>query len=101
MSTSLYQPGAAERAAAPTIAQVLRRDITAGRLRPGEQLPPISALAKAYRTTAITVRRALRTLEEEGLIRVDHGVGTFVADWSGRYDLLHLPSFSTEMSERN
>src|SRR6476469_3686184 len=101
MSTSSYHPAGREGSGASGIALALRRDIAAGRLSPAEQLPPINALAQAYRTTAITVRRALRTLEEEGLVRVEHGVGTFVADWSGRYDLLHLPSFSAQMAERN
>jgi GntR family transcriptional regulator len=58
-------------------------------------------MALQYGTTAITVRRALRMLEEEGLVRVEHGVGTFVADWARAYDLLHLPSFAREMAARD
>jgi GntR family transcriptional regulator len=81
-----------------TIAQDLRRSITEGDLGPNEQLPAIGDLARNYGTTAVTVRRALRALEEEGLVRVAHGVGTFVADWSGQFDQLHIPSFSAEMA---
>jgi DNA-binding GntR family transcriptional regulator len=80
------------------IAQILRRSITGGELTPRAQLPPIAELARKYDTTAITVRRALRDLEGEGLIRVEHGVGTFVADWVRQFDLLHLPSFAAEMA---
>jgi len=69
-----------------------------GELTPRAQLPPIAELARTYDTTAITVRRALRDLESEGLIRVEHGVGTFVADWVRQFDLLHLPSFAAEMA---
>ena len=80
------------------IAQTLRRSIMVGELTPRAKLPPISELAREYDTTAITVRRALRDLEDEGLIRVEHGVGTFVADWVRQFDLLHLPSFAAEMA---
>jgi GntR family transcriptional regulator len=80
------------------IAEALRRSITGGELAPRTQLPPIAVLAREYETTAITVRRALRDLEAEGLIRVEHGVGTFVADWARQFDLLHLPSFATELA---
>lgn len=80
------------------IAESLRRSITGGELAPRTQLPPIAVLAREYDTTAITVRRALRDLEEEGLIRVEHGVGTFVADWARQFDFLHLPSFATELA---
>jgi len=96
MSISLSQPGSGYLA----IAGALRSQITRGTAAPGEQLPPISELAQRFETTAITVRRALRQLEEEGLVRVEHGVGTFVADWSRGFDLLHLPSFSEEMGAR-
>lgn len=81
------------------IAERLRADVLRGRLQPGAQLPAISELAGLHRTTPITVRRALRELEDEGLVRVEHGVGTFVADWSRQYDLLHLPGFSREVAE--
>jgi len=83
------------------IAETLRRALLGGDLPPGEQLPPIGEMARQYGTTAITVRRALRALEEEGLVRVEHGVGTFVADWSRQFDSLHLPSFAAEMAARD
>jgi GntR family transcriptional regulator len=82
------------------IAEVLRNEVLRGRVRPGEQLPAISELAQRYGTTPITVRRALRELEEQGLCRVEHGVGTFVADWTRPYDLLHVPSFSEALGDR-
>src|SRR5437660_708578 len=80
------------------IAEPLRRAIVRGELTPSSQLPPISELAQRHRTTAITVRRALRMLEEEGLVRVEHGVGTFVVDWAAGYDQLHLPAFAEELA---
>lgn len=81
------------------IAQQLRAAIVRGELAAGGQLPAISELARRFGTTAVTVRRALRWLEEQGLVRVEHGVGSFVADWSHGYDLLALPSFTSEMQD--
>src|SRR3712207_4209835 len=101
MSTYLDQKLVCDTSGFAGIAQVLRRAITLGELQPGEQFPPIAEMARRYRTTPITVRRALRELEEEGLVRVEHGVGTFVSDCTGQYDLLHLPSFSDEMAARD
>lgn len=82
------------------IAEALRADVLRGSLPPGDQLPPISDLARRFRTTPITVRRALRELEDEGLVRVEHGVGTFVAEWGSGGDLLNLPGFSEAGSVR-
>ena len=97
MSTSQFQDDSGERGGFRTVAYALRRAITGGDLRPSDRLPPIGDLARTYGTTAVTVRRALRSLEEEGLVQVVHGSGTFVADWSHHFDLLHLPSFSAAM----
>lgn len=81
------------------IAGRLRQRIAGGDLRPGAQLPPIASLSSQWAATPITIRRALRHLEEEGLIRVEHGVGTFVADWAAGHDL--LPSFSASLAAQN
>jgi DNA-binding GntR family transcriptional regulator len=81
------------------IANRLRQQIAGGELRPGVQLPPIAELSARSCATPVTVRRALRHLEEEGLIRVEHGVGTFVADWAAGHDL--LPSFSANLQAQD
>src|SRR5947209_2430726 len=95
MSTSLLQlPNTGYLA----IAARLREQIRDGALAPYAQLPSIGELARRHETTAITVRRALRQLEEEGLVRVEHGVGTFAADWAQSFDL--LPSFRADMDAR-
>jgi GntR family transcriptional regulator len=93
MSTPLSEFSDSRRGALD-IARSLREGILQGRHRPGDQLPAISELARRHRATAVTVRRALRALEEEGLLRVEHGVGTFVRDWAAQFDRLPLPSFS-------
>src|SRR5438874_9375286 len=99
MSTSLNHYQAGPGSGYLGIAAALRERITRGELPAGAQLPPIGELARQHATTAITARRALRALEEEGLVRVEHGVGTFVADWARGFDL--LPSFGAEMAARD
>jgi GntR family transcriptional regulator len=98
MSTSLEHNA---RSGYGHIAHRLRAEILDGSFRADQQLPSISELARRFGTTVVTVRRALARLEDEGLLRVEHGSGSFVADWSRGFDLLQLPSFSEEMSDRS
>jgi GntR family transcriptional regulator len=52
---------------------------TAGRLRPGDELPPIRALAERLVINPNTVARAYRELERAGVVVKNGTVGTFVA----------------------
>jgi len=56
----------------------IRMLISRGVLRPGDQLPTVRQLAADLRINFNTVARAYRLLEEDGLISVQHGRGTFV-----------------------
>ena len=49
-------------------ADVLRQAIAAGRVQAGSALPPEAELAAGFAVSLITVRQALRELEDEGLI---------------------------------
>ena len=60
------------------IADDLRRQIKAGRYQPGDRLPSLSAMSADYGSASETVRRALRTLREEGLVATQSTRGTFV-----------------------
>jgi GntR family transcriptional regulator len=53
--------------------------IEAGMYRPGEQLPPQSELADQLGISRLTLREALLSLEQEGVVILKHGVGTFVS----------------------
>ena len=59
-----------------------RRDIASRILEqpPGSQLPPEPELAVELGISRATLREALRSLEDEGLVRRTRGAGTFVAD---------------------
>jgi len=60
------------------LAEVLRAQIIAGTFQPGQQLPSEQTLAEEAGVSRPTVRAALRTLSESGLVRVRPGAGTFV-----------------------
>ncbi|MBN1670941.1 MAG: GntR family transcriptional regulator [Kiritimatiellae bacterium] len=60
------------------IADKLRHDILAGRLKPGAKLPTERELSARLAVTRMTVRRALRVLEDERLVRRRQGSGTYV-----------------------
>ncbi|GGL01505.1 FadR/GntR family transcriptional regulator [Mangrovihabitans endophyticus] len=64
-----------------TLADELRDDITSGRLRPGERLPPEPELCVRSGVSRSTVREALRLLASQHLIVTTRGVtgGSFVA----------------------
>ncbi|MGW5772069.1 FadR/GntR family transcriptional regulator [Streptomyces longwoodensis] len=70
----------------------LRTSILEGALQPGSLLPPERELAASYGVTRTTLKHALSRLEQAGLLRTRHGVGTRVLDFlkSGGADLLPL-----------
>ena len=61
-------------------AQHLRAAISAGDYAPGSRLPTEFELAASLGVSRSTVRSALRELAVLGLVRTEHGVGTFVVE---------------------
>ena len=62
------------------IAQTLEGEIKAQVLAPGRQLPTEAELAERFGVNRHTVRRGIAFLEQEGLLRVEQGRGTFVQE---------------------
>lgn len=62
------------------IADALRKDIRAGRIPAGQTLPGIRAIGEQHGVTAQTAAAAIRHLAAEGLVIVEHGRGSRVAD---------------------
>ncbi len=62
------------------IADAIRLDIIGGKLESGDKLEGELSLAERFGVNRHTVRRALAVLEEEGVLRAEHGRGTFVAE---------------------
>ena len=54
--------------------------VSSGRLKAGEQLPPVRKLAEQLLVNPNTVARAYRELENEGLVASRQGSGVFVAE---------------------
>lgn len=80
----------------------LRAAIESGRYRSGERLPPEAELQHVYGVSRITVRAALRRLEEEGIVTTRRGRGTFVEqqaveDRKIERNPVHLLAFEDEV----
>jgi len=60
------------------IADGLRGIINRGELQPGDILPSEATLCEQYGVSRTTVRAALSTLANEGLVTSESGRGTFV-----------------------
>lgn len=58
----------------------LRQGIASGRYPPGGQLPTEQMLSRHFGVNRHTVRRALEELSRGGLVRVEQGRGSFVAE---------------------
>ena len=57
----------------------LRQSILTGTWSPGEKLPPEAQILSRFKVSRTTLREALITLVNDGLIRRQPGVGTFVS----------------------
>lgn len=60
------------------IADSFREDIMSGKLKQGEYLPSIRALARELKISVITTMKAYEQLESEGLVTAMQGKGFYV-----------------------
>jgi GntR family transcriptional regulator len=73
----------------------ITRQILAGQLRPGEQLPTVRDLAARLKINPMTISKAYSLLESNGILERQRGVGLFAAAVKGskadqvRRDILH------------
>lgn len=75
----------------------LRSLIERGEWASGSQIPNEDRLCEMLGISRITVRHALRNLEEAGLLRREHGRGTFVRSATVVAGVRGLTSFTDEM----
>lgn len=61
------------------VKQHLKDGLAAGRWAPGELMPSEAELVAEFGVSRMTVNRALRELQAEGLVQRSQGVGTFAA----------------------
>ena len=76
------------------VADGIERGIADGRFAAGEKLPGEMEIAETYRVNRHTVRRALATLAERGLVRAERGSGTYVEAVKLAYPLRSRTRFS-------
>lgn len=62
------------------IEQAIEADIVTGRAASGTRLPTEAELSASFRVNRHTVRRAMEELERRGLVRIEQGRGSFVAE---------------------
>jgi GntR family transcriptional regulator len=76
------------------LADILLERIRSGLYLPGQMIPSETGLAKQYRIGRPTVRQAMDTLVQKGVIQRKRGAGTFVKRVSPRVDLFSLAGTS-------
>jgi GntR family phosphonate transport system transcriptional regulator len=76
------------------VADGIERGIADGQFAAGDRLPGETEIAETYRVNRHTVRRALATLAERGLVRAERGSGTYVETPKLAYPLRSRTRFS-------
>jgi GntR family phosphonate transport system transcriptional regulator len=76
------------------VADGIERGIADGTFAAGDRLPGETEIAETYRVNRHTVRRALATLAERGLVRAERGSGTYVEAQRLAYPLRSRTRFS-------
>ncbi len=60
------------------VADAVRADILSGKLRPGDRIQGVRALAARFKVSARSAQTACELLEREGVLECRHGDGTYV-----------------------
>jgi len=104
-STSPAAPGSLARregvALWRQIQQAIEADIAAGVFLPGARLPTEAELAARFAVNRHTIRRAMEEVEGRGLIRIEQGRGSFVAEDVLDYRLGPRTRFSENIRRQN
>lgn len=94
-----------QRDAGPRYVQLRKRlidGVEQGMLSPGSPLPPEREIAAITELSRVTVRKAISSLAEEGVIVQKQGSGSFISAKSPRIEqsLSRLTSFTEDMARR-
>lgn len=76
----------------------LREEMARGDLPAHAQLPSENDLCQRFSVSRVTVRRALQTLEADGLIYRRQGLGSFVCDRRMAQGLVRLTDFAQDLA---
>lgn len=83
------------------IRENLRDLILGNRFRPGDMIPSERELSRIYQVNRLTVRQAVTELVNEGVLRRQHGVGTFVSEPKITQTMPELKGFTDRMIQAN
>ena len=71
-----------------------------GELRPGDRVPSEAELTKRFAVSRMTAHRALRELQDVGVLTRLPGVGSFVADTSAKGHIIQIRNIADEIRAR-
>ena len=80
------------------LATALRQRVLDGEWKPGQMIPSESSLAESYGVALGTIRQALGLLVQDGVLRRQHGKGTFVTRGLDSASMLRFFRFQSEGS---
>ena len=81
------------------IATAVRERVAAGHYAPGRLLPSEAELSHEFDASRVTIRRALETLRDDGLIAARQGFGWFVATAPLRQTLGQLHTIEGQLAD--
>ncbi|MEW7009257.1 MULTISPECIES: phosphonate metabolism transcriptional regulator PhnF [unclassified Lentilitoribacter] len=70
-----------------TIAEIIQTEITDGIHKPGEKLPTEAAFVERFNVNRHTIRHALSSLNEDGIVFSKQGSGVFVSTAPAKYEI--------------
>jgi len=103
VSTKTSPPGTASVLAPAPFARIkqhLKEGLAAGRWPPGALMPSEAELVALFGVSRMTVNRALRELQAQGLVQRSQGVGTFAAPLHQVSSTLTIRDLQEEISAR-
>ena len=78
----------------------IREAISSGARRPGDRLESEAELIKQFGVSRMTAHRALRELQDAGVVVRMPGVGSFVADPSAKGQIIEIRNIADEIRSR-
>lgn len=82
------------------VKQFLKKDLARGRWTPGARMPSEAELVAKFRVSRMTVNRALRELQNEGMVDRLQGAGTFAAALHRVSSTLTIRDLHAEIASR-
>jgi GntR family transcriptional regulator, transcriptional repressor for pyruvate dehydrogenase complex len=81
--------------------EAIKNYLIASGLQAGDRLPSETELVQALRVSRNVVRQALSSLEAVGIVRIEHGRGTFVAERGASNNILQHLAFWLDIDHLN